>query len=465
VLIVLPLIVVAALAAGARYVMAERMSRQIYDDMLLGAALTISRDVALSEGDILAEGLLDSLTQALGDRVRCPITGPEGRFVTGCSDVPAMPVDAVAARGKPVFYDVVALGRPVRAAARHEFIAAPHFGGWVMVQDWQTVNQRDALSVQLLLQAVLLMAVVIVSAALLVWSQINLGLHPLLQLHEAIALRSSDDLGRIRRPVSHEVRSPVDAMTALFVRLSDAFALRGAFISDAARQLCNPIAAIQARTEAATIAPDEAALRACAAALAKTARRAGRLTWQLLSMEKARGRTEVAYARDADLALLVGDVARRFAESAPRAGVLALFSVTGDRAPARVNRVMLEDAVGTMFDTARGYGCPDGEDIAVDLCDEAEMAVICISDDGPGIPEAARERVFDRFYRLGDNAAGGCGLGLAIVRHVADAHGDELCVIGRARGAAEELRTRSFVDQRVQAVSRASTPRVSSVSR
>lgn len=440
VLIVLPLIVVAALAGAARYVMAERMSRQIYDNMLLAVALTISRDVVLSDGDILAEQLLDSLTQALGDPVYYRITGPDGRFVTGYSDPPSMPADVAAVRGAPVFYDAAALGRPVRAVALQEFISDPQFGGWVTVEVWQTVNQRDALSLQLLLQGVLLMAVVIAAAALLVWFGINLGLRPLLQLHEAVALRSPDDLGRIRRPVPREVRSLVAAMNALFVRLSDAFALRDAFISDAAHQLRNPIAAIQAQAEAATTAPDEAALRARAAALAETARRTGRLTQQLLSMEKARGRTEIAHARDADLGELVGDAARRFAQSALRAGVSVSFAVTGDPAPARVDPVMLEEAVDNMLDNARRYGCPDGGEIAVDLRYDADMAAIRVSDDGPGIPDAARERVFDRFYRLGDDATGGCGLGLAIVRRVAEAHGGEARVIDRDRGAAVELR-------------------------
>ena len=93
VLIVPPLIVVAAIAGVARYVMAERMSQRLYDNTLLAVALTISRDVVLSEGDMLADQLLDELTNALGDRVYYRISGPDSRFVTGYSDAPEMPDD------------------------------------------------------------------------------------------------------------------------------------------------------------------------------------------------------------------------------------------------------------------------------------------------------------------------------------------------------------------------------------
>ncbi|MGB5559990.1 MAG: sensor histidine kinase N-terminal domain-containing protein, partial [Paracoccaceae bacterium] len=145
-LIILPLILVASIAAVARYVMAERMSERLYDNTLLTVALTISRDVVLSEGDVLTEQLLDALTNALGDPVYYRIEGPEGRFVTGYSDAPPLPDAAEVEPGIPFFYDAVSLGDPVRVVTLREFIAEPQFGGWVTVDVWQTVNQRDALS-------------------------------------------------------------------------------------------------------------------------------------------------------------------------------------------------------------------------------------------------------------------------------------------------------------------------------
>ncbi|MGO4916154.1 sensor histidine kinase N-terminal domain-containing protein [Pseudogemmobacter sp. W21_MBD1_M6] len=439
VLIVLPLIVIAAFASIARYMMAERMSERLYDNTLLAVALTISRDVVLSEGDVLAEQLLDELTKALGDPVYYQVTGPDGRFVTGYSNPPQMPKDAKVTRGVPYFYDAVVLGQPVRAVVLQEFISEPQFGGWVTVEVWQTVFQRDALSLQLLTQAIILMTTVIASAALLVWFGINRGLRPLLKLREAVALRSPDDLGPIRRKVPREVRSLVTAMNALFSRLSEAFALRDAFISDAAHQLRNPIAAIQAQAEAATTAPNEAELRSRVAELADTARRTGRLTQQLLSMEKARGRGASVQLKDTDLTRLVGDLARRSAETALRMGVSVSLDVRGQARPVPVDAVMIGEAVENLLDNALRYGCPAGGEVNIDLVYDPDSVTIRVADTGPGIPPEHRNRVFDRFYRIADDTTGGCGLGLAIVQKVAEAHNGTAQIGAGETGAAVEM--------------------------
>ena len=392
VLIILPLIAVASLAAVARYVMAERMSQQLYDNTLLTVALTISRDVVLSEGDLLTEQLLDSLTNALGDPVYYRIQGPDGRFVTGYSDAPPLPDAALLEPGIPYFYDSVSLGQRVRGVTLREFISQPQFGGWVTVDVWQTVNQRDALSLQLLAQSVVLMAVVVAAAGLLVWFGINLGLRPLLRLREAVALRSADDLGPIRRQVPKEVRNLVAAMNSLFGRLSAAFEVRDSFISEAAHQLRNPIAALQAQAEAATTAPDETELR------------------------------------------------RRFAERELPRGVSVSFHLEGRARTVTADPVMLAEAIENLLDNAARYGCPDGGDIGLTLVFEEAQVTLRVTDSGQGIPEEARERVFDRFCRLGDDASGGCGLGLAIVRRVAEAHGGTAVVAQDARSMAVELR-------------------------
>ena len=436
VLIILPLVIVACFAAVGRYLLAERLSQRLYDNTLLTVALTISRDVVLSEGDVLTEKLLESLTNALGDPVYYRIEGPEGRFVTGYSEAPPPPTTAKIVSGVPYFYDAINFGLRVRVVTLREFIAEPQFGGWVTVNVWQTVNQREALSLQLLTQSIAIMAVVVVSAGLLVWFGINLGLRPLLQLREAVALRSPDDLHPIRRKVPKEVRSLVGAMNALFARLAEAFAMRDAFISDAAHQLRNPIAAIQAQAEAATTAPNEEILRSRVAVLAETARKTGRLTQQLLSMEKATGRKGLGTRAAADLVGLLKDLCLSFAETHLRKGCEISFDLVGPPRPIWMDPVMMTEAIANLLDNASRYG---GGKILVRLTFTRNRAIIRVQDSGPGIPSALRERLFDRFYRGQDDASGGCGLGLAIVRDVALAHGGQVRLADSETGAVLEL--------------------------
>ncbi|WP_206456224.1 sensor histidine kinase [Aurantimonas marina] len=434
-LIVLPLVVVAGFAAVARYVMAERTSQVLYDNTLLAVALAISRDVVLSEGDLLSEQLLESLTQTLGDAIYYEVTGPGGRFVTGYTTSPPLPAAQEIASGVPTFFDAQYFDASVRAVVLREFISEPQFGGWVTVKVWQTVRQRDALSLQLAMEASTLMAVVIVAAGAFVWFGINFGLRPLLQLREAVERRSPDDLSPIRRSLPREVKSLVAAMNALFRQLSDAFAARDAFISSAAHQLRNPIAAILAQVEAAEAAPTDADLRKRVTEVAAAARRTARLTQQLLSLEWARGSNARVGAQTFDLGELVAERLRIRAADALRRGIDVSLEVTGQPVPTSGDPVLLGEALENLLDNAIRYGCQDGGAVRVEVGFEPGFVRLAVEDDGPGVPVDQRDRIFERFQRGVDDGVEGCGLGLAIVREIAERHGGKAWLANTQGGA------------------------------
>ncbi len=422
-LLMLPLVVVAAAASFARYIAANQLSQELYDNTLLTVALTISRDVVLSEGDVLTEQLLDELTTALGDPVYYRITGPGGSFVTGYSDPPDLPNGPLVDGGAPVFFDSTSLGRPVRAVVLREFISEPQFGGWVTVEVWQTVVQRMALSHKLVSQSAMLLGSVLLTAVLILWFGIQLGLKPLLDLREAIDQRSADDLRPIRRWVPPELRPLVQTTNSLFERLSRAFALRDSFISDAAHQMRNPVAAIQSQAEAAISAPTEAELRSRVLDLADSARATSRLTAQLLSLERVRGRSLKEFVHPVDLVALLREKVRPFAETQLRRNIDVSFMVTGTPRPVECDPVLVEELVANLLDNAGKYGLrPGGHlDVSVDFAPQGIR--LGFRNDGPGIPPEMTERIFDRFFRLDSDQSRGCGLGLAIVSDVAKAHG------------------------------------------
>jgi two-component system sensor histidine kinase TctE len=439
VLIVLPLIAVAGLSAVARYIMAERTSQELYDNTLLAVALAISRDVVLSEGDVLSEELLDALTHTLGDAIYYRVEGPDGRFVTGYSDAPALSAPEEILGGVPTFTDAEYFGDPVRVVALREYISEPQFGGWVTLQVWQTVRQRDALSLQLAAQAVGLMTIVIAAAGAFVWFGINFGLKPLLDLRAAVESRSPDDLGPIRRPVPREVRSLVAAMNDLFGRLSDAFAARDVFIANAAHQLRNPIAAIRAQAEAAEAAPEGVDLRARVADVAEAARRTSRLTQQLLSLEKARGRPEALGAQTVDIAKLAAEILRVKVPVALRRGVEVSLELEGAPRPVAGDPLLIGEAFENLLDNALRYGCAKGGEIRVFVTFEHDRVTLVVADDGPGVPADQRERVFERFQRGVEEGNDGCGLGLAIVREIALRHAGAAKLVEAPTGARFEM--------------------------
>jgi two-component system, OmpR family, sensor histidine kinase TctE len=434
-LLIIPLFLVSAAAAAARFVAAERLSERLYDDTLLVVALTISRDVVISEGDILTESLLEELVHALGDPVFYRITGPGSSFVTGYSDPPDLPPDADLTGATPYFFDSVSLGVPVRAVALREFISEPQFGGWVTVEVWQNVTQRAGLSKQLLGQSLLLLGTLITTAALILWFGIQLGLKPLSDLREAISIRSADDLRPIRRWVPPELRSIVDTTNSLFRRLSEAFSIRDAFISDAAHQMRNPIAAIQTQAEAAVTAQSESVLRQRISEVAASARAAGRLTNQLLSLERVRGRSLRNQFEAVDLVEIVSKRVRGFAEEQFSRDVSVTFDVVGSAQPVTCDPVMVEEMLVNLLDNAAAYGLRPGGTLEVSLEYTTDEVKISLQDDGPGISAEHIDRIFDRFFRIEPGHDSGCGLGLSIVADVAAAHHGRASCTSTGRGA------------------------------
>jgi signal transduction histidine kinase len=97
-------------------------------------------------------------------------------------------------------------------------------------------------------------------------------------------------------------------------------------------------------------------------------------------------------------------------------------SVDGDEASVHGEERLLRRALRNLLENARRYG---GGEIRVDLADKGAAGVeIRVSDNGPGVPEAYRERIFEPFFRLPGHAerAGGVGLGLALVRQIVERH-------------------------------------------
>lgn len=438
-LLILPLIVVAAAVSYARYQAANRLSQELYDNTLLAVALTISRDVVISEGDVLTEQLLDELTTTLGDPVYYRITGPGGSFVTGYSDPPDFPPGTTIEGGAPVFFDSISLSQPVRAVVLQEFISEPQFGGWVTVEVWQTVTQRLALSRKLVMQSMMLLGSIILTAALILWFGIQLGLKPLLDLREAIDQRSADDLRPIRRWVPPELRPLVTTTNSLFERLAKAFELRDGFISDAAHQMRNPVAAIQTQAEAAISAPDEAELRVRVQSLSATARATSRLTSQLLSLERVRGRSLKLHVQQVDLVQLVRDRVSPFAAVQLRNSVDVAFSVIGTPRLIDCDPVLIEELIENLLDNSAKYALRPGGHLNVSVRFNPHAVHIVIADDGPGVPTEMQERIFDRFFRLDEDQSRGCGLGLAIVGDVTQAHGGTARCYSEGSGAIFEV--------------------------
>ncbi|MDO5614090.1 MAG: sensor histidine kinase [Paracoccus sp. (in: a-proteobacteria)] len=428
VMIVVPQLVIAVTASVILNWMARDVSRALYDDTLKVVAHAVAREVMVTRGDVLAGDLLRSLEGALGDPIYYQVHAAGGRFIVGRTDAPPLPAGVEYPEAVPVFYSASWNGRPVRVVVLREYITDAELDGWTTVRVWQTVTARDALTRQMLGQAAAVLALMVASVTGLVWFGINRGLSPLTDLRDAVALRSTSELRPIRRNVPREVMPLVATINSLFTRLSAELDRRRAFISNAAHQLRNPVAAIQAQAESALSARDAGDREQRLRDLGELTRRLSRLTQQLLRLDAASDGQGMTAGPPVDFTQTVAEVARRHVPAALRRGVDVAL-IEPDR-PLRVavNAVLLEEAVDNLIDNALKYGCPPDSELRLELSRRAGQAVLRVSDQGPGIPSNLHEAVFERFFRINYADDGGSGLGLPIVRMIARRAGGDAMV-------------------------------------
>lgn len=212
------------------------------------------------------------------------------------------------------------------------------------------------------------------------------------------------------------------------------------FLVDAAHELRTPIAGIQVAAEqlahSASQQQDDAAARGQhwrASLLQSDARRAGRLVSDMLDLSRIDAGLPLDL-REVDLAAVMDAEADRAAMLAPQVTVcrtgLTALNIEAD--PTRLAQIL-----SNLLDNARRY-TPPGGTIGLDLSKSDAAAEVVITNTGPDIPDDERERIFERLVRLDAGRArdhGGAGLGLAIARALACAHGGELACLPYEGGA------------------------------
>ncbi len=434
--LLVPLFAVAALLVAESYAGARRSSDGAFDRTLLGSALAIAERVVADDDRIevdLPYVALEMLTSMGEERVFYKIVGPKGDFITGYRDLPE-PASGAARDGGAVFYDSRYLGATVRIVMLRRPLTMEAGQVFFSIFVAETTRSRQVLARQAMTSAAARFAILVVMVSLIAWVGVTRGIAPLNRLGHAIDRRSHHDMRPLDHEVPMEVRSLVDAINHLMGRLGETIGTMRRFVEDASHQLRSPLAALQTQAELAMGERDPAALEIRLARLFETTRQTSRLADQLLSL--ARLSPEAAAIRRVetiDLADLAAAVCREWVPRALEKGIDLGFEGNGDGIRIAGDQTLLAEMLNNLLDNAVSY-CPADSHVTVRVGEGAGgRAVVEVEDDGPGIPEEFRERVFDRFFRVLGNREEGCGLGLAIVKETVDAHAGGI-VLGDAAG-------------------------------
>jgi len=305
-------------------------------------------------------------------------------------------------------------------------------GGDVIVSVWQDLEQRRQFTARLVVQGMVIVGLLVLTASLVVVFGIRIGLRPLESLERAILRRTGTELGPIRRQVPVEVRQIVERLNALFAEVTAAQDEKDRFISNAAHQLRNPIAGIQSLAEVTQDARTLAEARQRNGELIEASRQLAHLTEQLLSYERLHN----VGARLEPLHLdgFLEDVARGVADRILGAGLDFAFEPQSGDAGIMADRVLLEQALVNIIDNALRHGGPAMTTIQVSSRADRDSLLVRITNDGNPIPNEMRDRLFERFEQGERPAAGGAGLGLAIVSEICAMHGGSVAVDDAATG-------------------------------
>lgn len=418
--------VVLLISSFSAYWSARRAADTAYDRTLLASARAISSGLYAVQGALGANVpyiALDTFAYDSAGRIYYQVLGPGGELVSGYENLPAAPADTPRTDDYPAlarFYNAKYRHQEVRVVSFLRPVSEPGYTGMAEIRVAETLGARERMTHDLLFDTLWRMGALSISALLLVWWAVTLGLRPLERLRSNLALRGSDDLSPLPvLGIPRELRPLVAALNQFNNRLRGLFERQSQFIADASHELRTPLAALKARVELGLRDQEPARWHATLQEVAHNANSLTHLANQLLSLARIESGARAIIeggAQRLELSQLARDLAMAMAPLAHSRGV-ALALEAEQAVWLRGEPSLLNELLCNLLDNALAYSEAGGTVVLR----VRQGGILEVEDDGPGIPEADHERVFQRFYRRQSQGTG-VGLGLAIVGEICRAH-------------------------------------------
>lgn len=434
----LPLLVLMLCSAVGSFALARFYAGQVYDRWLLDSAMSLSELVKVQDDRVSIEitpAVSRMFTWDTADEVHGEVVDATGGRLYG--DLPeALPRPAVAADGSDaVYYDARLLGQAVRMV---EVVVSAGPGHEIRLRVAETLRKRHRLERKLLMSSIPFQAAILALAAWLAWSGTGAAARHANQVARRLASPRPDPLAPLdpAQEAPRELWPAVEAYNALLQRLDAMQDAQRRFVSNAAHQLRTPLAAMQVELESSLRQHNPQAQQLALSGTLAGLARLQHLVNQLLMLSRSEDSqgSELSLQR-VDLAALARGVVERYANRALAAGVDLGYDGPDEGVHVQGEPQLLREALGNLLDNALRYGAVRGV-ITLGVQQDGDGVQVWVDDDGPGIAEAERGRVTERFYRS-SSEGDGCGLGLAIVAEIAQRHGAMLAIdtapIGGAR--------------------------------
>ncbi|WP_136635320.1 sensor histidine kinase N-terminal domain-containing protein [Pseudooceanicola onchidii] len=417
------LLVGGVLVAASSWWNGRQAARQAYDRILVGAASDIAESIRVLDGAPVVDlpvSAFQLLAQAPDDRIYYAVIGPDGALVTGVD--PDHIVTPPARGGGAVrYFDDALDGEPARFVQLTRRFVERDFSGPVDVIVGQTLRARQAMTRDLVLDALLPMVAAGVVMMILAFLVIRSALRPLGALVDDLAGRDPYDLTPMPTDrLPGELQVMLGAMNRFMQRLDGQVDAMRNLISDTAHQLRTPVAAIRVHTETAAAEPEgETRARAMDRLLART-RSLGTLLDQLLSRALVIHRTDSVPRTPVDLREIALEIMERDDHIALMPDAELRLEIGETPVMVRADAFSLSEAGRNLLNNALAHG-QQPVSVGADL-QEGE-AVLWVQDSGPGPEARVLDRMGERFNRDSGTREQSTGIGLSIVHSVASAFG------------------------------------------
>lgn len=445
--LLLPVALLIAINSVSLYRQSLAAATTAYDRTLLASAKTIGEqldvegyDEGASLNAIVPYSALEAFEADTQSRMFYRVSAPDGEMISGFAELPfwrgRLP-DKPPYAALVDFYDARFRGEPVRVAVLLQPVASARGRGMAVVQVAETLQLREKLARQMLVDTLWRQLMLLAVIALVTVLVVQRATRPVRALGEAIEARAADDLSPIDAPdAPRELRPLVDATTRVMGRLQRLLDHQKRFVRDSAHQLRTPLAVLKAQVQSARRGdlPPAQALEEISA----TVERATTLANQMLSLAKVEQLRQQPESQRLDLAEVVRQIALDLSPlMADKA--LDVELVASAEVPVHAHRWMLQELTRNLLHNAIRHS-PPGATLALRVHARDGAAVLHIRDEGPGIADALRQRLFSPFA-AGDPAgvdsamASGSGLGLAICREIVLALDGRIALGNRESGA------------------------------
>jgi two-component system OmpR family sensor kinase len=393
------LVLVGLAASGATWFAVHREANELFDRQLQQTAFTLRDQTMLRSENGLTEIDFDFIVQVWDPRGSVVYLSNQSILLPQSGDG----FETLAVNGQD--WRVFTLSQQDKTIQ----VAAP-------------VSLRTDRAAAMALRILIPVAATIPLFALLIWLLVGQELKPLERIARAIRSRAPSSLEPLpAEDLPEEVLPMVSELNALLGRLREAIEAQKRFTADAAHELRTPLTALQLQIQLLERAHSPEDQREAIDALRAGAKRASHLVEQLLTMARLEPQAAAEPPSAVALQEIAGNVLAELEPLAEAKGVELRLGPRADAARVTGQASALHTLARNLVDNALRYTPPGGH-VNIETRTEDGHAVLQVTDTGPGIPAEERARVFDRFYRLPGTGVQGSGLGLSIVKQIADSH-------------------------------------------